>query len=438
MFVGIVLGIAGGFCWYQERLWKQDAQAAQPAEDRQAEIMAEQLERSKIEQSPRLTFDTLHIEPPKLGEPLRGTATFRNTGRLPATVVLARVAAEPAIIVWTATGTPHSMRSQVECFIDYKARLEELATEIPRSDDDEHFIVLPGESHSFNWYSQQRLTPKHISRFNGRVIGFALVAYAEYLSPLKDKHSISSVFFYTLDSKVPVKIPKYDRTERDSDKPFSDFPIVPWNAGEDAAEVPVAKSPNEITAGDPGLSIHFVLSIKPSALNRRKYIAEFQGIGREQVSIYLSPDNIFTFGLIDANGEPHLLQVPTGERGIPMGVPVYIVCEGSDGSDGSQTSSLRIMVNSQQVAWRQLPLRVNFGGFQISGGVVGANLAGECGGFFGLYQHAIFTTTVSDSDIRGLGKFFAERLEKAEGFTEFSGEQWLKTGDIKPPPPKAE
>ncbi|HEY4310553.1 MAG TPA: hypothetical protein VGN12_13970 [Pirellulales bacterium] len=190
----------------------------------------------------------------------------------------------------------------------------------------------------------------------------------------------------------------------------------------------IATSAKERSSRDPGLSLNLLIRIPNKDLDRRKYILELKGIGKESASIYISADNVFTFALVDESGESHPLRLGLGSGGIPIDTPFYLACEGGV---GSQSTSLRILVDGKQLAVAELPFRVDFTGFNIDEGTLGSNLAGSDGGFFDIFQLVIYAATLPDSDVSRLKEFFEGR--KNGGFATFSGEQSLRTsGVVKP------
>ena len=201
----------------------------------QSAIMREQLDAAKAEQSPRLAFSQLYVSPPVIDEHLHGTITVRNSGKLPATILLHKVGVEFSPIIGLETLTYHSRQAQIDCSIRYKDILEELSREDGHLAT--HSIVHPGEPYTFEWSSTKLLTDEEVAKFNGAGCGFALVAHVEYNDPVGGFYETSNCFFYTLNAGIAVKLPRYDRTEKDKDRPFPQSAAIPWTqAQKDAAE----------------------------------------------------------------------------------------------------------------------------------------------------------------------------------------------------------
>lgn len=180
---------------------------------------------------------------------------------------------------------------------------------------------------------------------------------------------------------------------------------------------------------NPGLSLHMVISIHHLPVSRRKYLFDFGHVNRERLSIYLSAGNVFTVSLIDADGEPHPLQVPLGNGGIPTSQPIYLVCEAGVSSN---STSLRVFVNAQSVGEPvKLPFRVNLGDLDLPGGVIGSDLNGNDGASFDLYELAIYGATLTDEQIAQLVEYFIKRPRT--NYVAFDGNQWMRLASFKKP-----
>ncbi|MCI0616783.1 LamG domain-containing protein [bacterium] len=180
---------------------------------------------------------------------------------------------------------------------------------------------------------------------------------------------------------------------------------------------------------NPGFSLHMVISIHHLPVSRRKYLFDFGHANRERLSIYLSAGNVFTVSLIDADREPHPLQVPLGTGGIPTSQPIYLVCEASVSSN---STSLRVFVNAQSVGEPvMLPFRVNLGDLDLPGGVIGSDLNGNDGASFDLYELAVYGATLTDEQIAKLAEYFIKRPRT--NYVAFNGNQWMRLANFKKP-----
>ena len=202
----------------------------------------EQLILNKLEQSPQLTFVVPYVAPPVEGERLHGRIVVRNTGKQPATIRARRVGVAFSPIMHVAKLTSHSQDAGIDCSIRYEEMGKELSG--PDAHRDTNLTVLANESEEFDWSSSQRLTWEEVAKFNGQGCGFALIAHVEYLSPHGTLLETSSCYFYTLNQGIAIKLPRYDRTEKDKDRPFPKSSAIPWTEAEKAAAEAEMRSRN--------------------------------------------------------------------------------------------------------------------------------------------------------------------------------------------------
>ncbi len=150
----------------------------------------------------------------------------------------------------------------------------------------------------------------------------------------------------------------------------------------------------------PGLSIHAVINMLDSVEHRRKYIADFGGIGNGEVAIYVSEDGIFTLSLISADGEAYNLSVPFGE-GVPANEFIYLVCDVGLGHDRTE---MRISVNGKPIDQRIWKFKIDAGPIVVAGGVLGADLHQQNNGPFLISSLAVYYSTLSEVDRENLKK----------------------------------
>jgi hypothetical protein len=145
-------------------------------------------------------------------------------------------------------------------------------------------------------------------------------------------------------------------------------------------------------------------------------------VNGSRFSVYISPDNVFTFSFIDAVGEPHNIQLPIGSDGIPFGKQFYLICElGIDG----QSTLLRMLIDGKEIKSIQLPFKIDLGGIDVPGEVVGADLNGENGASFDMSNLMVLATTLRSSQIAAIMKVNSNQSSKQHYIT-FNGKQWMR------------
>jgi hypothetical protein len=175
----------------------------------------------------------------------------------------------------------------------------------------------------------------------------------------------------------------------------------------------------------PGMSLHAEVRLRHIAVDRRKYIFDIGHPDGERLSIYISPENIFTLIFLDPHKEPYIVQVPFGGSSIPLEQWFYLDCE--VGSDG-YSSEVLLFSNGEQRGSLELPFRVNVNSLDVPGGVIGADLDGNNGGAFDLSELAVYSNTLPNEAASNLQKYFAE-LPNTH-YVEFGGNQWMRINQV--------
>ena len=75
--VAIIIGVVGGFCWYQDRLWKEDDRSEAKSQESVA----------NVERRPWLGINPISVETPILGQKLKSMFVIRNTGKTPGSII---------------------------------------------------------------------------------------------------------------------------------------------------------------------------------------------------------------------------------------------------------------------------------------------------------------------------------------------------------------
>ncbi len=148
-------------------------------------------------------------------------------------------------------------------------------------------------------------------------------------------------------------------------------PIHDWIRNTYSTEqIPAASSSPEPL---PGISLHMAIRINNVLGNRKKYLFDFGQKSGTRLSVYISPDNIFTYAFIDNKGELHSIHIPLGgTNGIPITNFFYLACE--LGIDNNSTL-LRVIVNGKVYGSSRIPYRIDISPIDIPNGVMGADLA---------------------------------------------------------------
>jgi hypothetical protein len=159
--------------------------------------------------------------------------------------------------------------------------------------------------------------------------------------------------------------------------------------------------------------------------NHRKYIFDLGQIKESRLSLYISPDGIFTYSLLDARGEQHHIKAPIGNGGVPFGKFFYLLCE--IGIDG-QSTVMRMMIDGKEFKSDRIPFKVDMGAISVRGGAVGADLNGENCASFDMVRLMVLSTTMTTPQAIELKKTMDEYVyaNPHSAFIEYNGKQWMR------------
>jgi hypothetical protein len=176
------------------------------------------------------------------------------------------------------------------------------------------------------------------------------------------------------------------------------------------------------------MSLEIYVRINNFAVKRRKYLVDLGKPNGPRLSIYVSPDNLFTLAFRNSSGETYPVEIPMGAGGIPISHFVYIACEVGVGAEFSSLRVLMegqsIVVNGKNVGSVELPFRVDVAALDMPNGVVGADLNGENGASFDLVSFNAFNATLFDSEIQRFQA--AYKANPPNSFVQFKGDQWMR------------
>jgi hypothetical protein len=177
----------------------------------------------------------------------------------------------------------------------------------------------------------------------------------------------------------------------------------------------------------PGMSLHMIIRIHNLPVNRRKYLFDFGHEKAGRLSIYISSDDIFTFGFLDAEEEFHPVQIPLRGNGVPLNEFFYLSCElGLNG----QTTEMIVLVDGEQKGALELPFRVDVGSLDVPGGVVGADLSGQNGAKIDIKEFFAYSKTLDEKDLDGARNYLKTRLTAVHQYVEFNGNQWMRVNQV--------
>lgn len=174
----------------------------------------------------------------------------------------------------------------------------------------------------------------------------------------------------------------------------------------------------------PGFSLHLYIRVNHLAASRRKYLVDFGKENGERLSLYISKDNILTLSFVDKKREPHLIQLPVGRKGFPLGEWLYASCElGVSG----QTTEMSLRVNGKQIGALFLQFKTDLGALDFYNGVIGADLTGKSGAAIDLSDVGVNLKTMTKAEMRLFLKHFGGKKNK---YLQFNGEQWMRIGSM--------
>jgi len=175
----------------------------------------------------------------------------------------------------------------------------------------------------------------------------------------------------------------------------------------------------------PGFAAVIFIKMGDVTKIRRKYVLDFATPEGAQASFYQSASNIFTFAVTDTRKESYPIEIPLGPAGIPLGEWSTVLFE--EGSTNN-ASLLRVFVNGALVASRDLAFTVDLGSRDWRT-VVGADLAGENGGAYGLQDLLVFATTLPIADRKKVFEYYANIAKDADNapHIQFEPGQYLQS-----------
>jgi hypothetical protein len=158
-------------------------------------------------------------------------------------------------------------------------------------------------------------------------------------------------------------------------------------------------SSNDAQISLPGFSVQALINVHQTVV--RSYIYD-RGIGGgSHVGMYVAPDNMFTFLLVDDKGESFELRAPLSSDGVPLNEAIFLSC---DIGITATTTRMGVTVNGKTVASREIPSIVDLHTILSSGGMIGGNVEGKEFGNFILYELLLFERTLKVSEMKQILK----------------------------------
>jgi hypothetical protein len=157
----------------------------------------------------------------------------------------------------------------------------------------------------------------------------------------------------------------------------------------------------------PGFSAFALARLYDTPELRRKYIFDFASPDGAKVSLYLASDDLFRFQLLDINKEAYTLDIPIGDKGVPIDRYVFIYCEVGL---GSRETVLRVLIDGKEVRRRSYDFPIALGSRNWKQVTVFADNEGKNTTPFKIAMFGFGHATMSDVQIEGLQTRFDEYL----------------------------
>ena len=166
---------------------------------------------------------------------------------------------------------------------------------------------------------------------------------------------------------------------------------------------PLTELTCDLSSSLPGLSWNAAIKLENTPAARRKYLFDMVTEAGARLSIYVSGQDIFTFMVIDSNGEPYAVHVPLGSTGIPLGEYIYLSCEVGI---GSRETLLTVSRNAVEVGRLAKPFRIDTGPITTKRGLVIGNdlFTRQSGAKFKMAGLKIYDQTLAPSCLAALAR----------------------------------
>jgi hypothetical protein len=159
------------------------------------------------------------------------------------------------------------------------------------------------------------------------------------------------------------------------------------------------RAPPEAAEKLPGFAMYAVVTIKDVAELRKRYVFDLGTPEKARAGFYLSASDRFTFLITDVRGETYPLEVLLGGNGVPLWVPIMLVCQLGVSNNSSRLS---VRVSGKDVAKRDLAFPIDVGSRQWKDVTIGADAAGKNTGAFTISEIVVYAATFNGRELAAL------------------------------------
>lgn len=149
----------------------------------------------------------------------------------------------------------------------------------------------------------------------------------------------------------------------------------------------------------PGFSTTLGIELRNAAAARRQYFFDYVTPEKARVSLYFSATDVFVFAVSDVHQETYTIEIPLGNRGLPLHEFIYLTCQVGITSNESYMS---VFKNETELKQKIIGLRVDLGSRQWHQGTIGADISGNNNAPFMVSSHAMGHVTLTDKNINDL------------------------------------
>jgi len=186
----------------------------------------------------------------------------------------------------------------------------------------------------------------------------------------------------------------------------------------------------------PGWSFITYIRFQNNPESRKAYFLDVGKAAGPRVSIYISPEDIFTVAFMDSKSELYSIRVPMGTAdGIPFNRFVALCCSIGVTAQGSV---IAIMMDGKVLGKITFAFRIDMKELPIPGSALGSDLQEKNGGFFDLVEQLVYGNRQSFENMQQLTVYLVEKHGQApRGMIQFAGKQSMRVIDpAKSPRPK--
>jgi hypothetical protein len=158
----------------------------------------------------------------------------------------------------------------------------------------------------------------------------------------------------------------------------------------------------------PGFSAFAFARLYDTPELRRKYIFDFSSPDGAAASFHLGPDDRFRFQIKDVHKESYTLEIPIGNRGVPIDRYIFLYCQVAL---GFQETVLRVLVDGKEVRKREYDFPIDLGSRDWKKGTLFADTEGKNSEPFKIAMFGLSHVTMSDFQIGRMQSRFTAYLQ---------------------------